>query len=316
VKADRYRRSPSTFTRTVALLLAGLLVAASVPVAGQTITFGAKRKDAYSFFFKGLAWALAVQVAKVQKRFKKDRRALRTVPGPDGQPAYSQQEVAGLIARTGEDLDQAIERVRESGMEPLRAWAAEEVRRIQEELAASSGQSAAAFPRRATPRVAAVVASLGGLPLPGLPGVNAAAPRQDTMTAEKSNLLLDQVGEVVGRIFLLAKKDDLEVNLWVGSTPAPQAQFRFWPQGKVKGSAPAAIVIQTASKREHVLRGLYSYRATWGEGPVTEFIAYPNAADAPDNSERLDLVGDSSFFCCRFNKQYCHHVANEKECRP
>ena len=63
---------------------------------------------------KKLAQALALQVGEVQKRFGKNRRALRTVPGPGGKPAYLRQEVAGLIARTGEDLDQAIEKVQPS----------------------------------------------------------------------------------------------------------------------------------------------------------------------------------------------------------
>jgi hypothetical protein len=124
------------------------------------------------------------------------------------------------------------------------------------------------------------------------------------------------VGEVVGRIFFLAERDDLEVELWVGSMPAPQATFRFWPQGKVKGSTPAPTILRTNGKREHVLRGLYSYRAAWAKGRVTELVEYPNPAGAPLASERLDLVSGSSFFCCRFSEQYCHHVANEKECRP
>ncbi len=121
---------------------------------------------------------------------------------------------------------------------------------------------------------------------------------------------------MVSRILFLAEHDDLEVKLWVGSTPAP-ATFRFWPQGKVKGAAPAPFILETNGKRERVLRGLYSYQAAWAKGAVTELVAYPSPAGAlADRSEQLDLVNGSSFFCCRFNKQYCHHVANEKECRP
>lgn len=308
MKTDRFS---SASTRAAAVLLACLLFA--VDAAGQTISLRFKRKAApkeasLGVAAAGLAAALARQVAEVRKKFDKNRRALRTVPGPGGAPAYPRQEVAGLIARTEEDLDQAIERVREPGLEALRAWSAEELRRIREELVAPSGQTTA------LPRAVARVASLGGLPGPA--SVIAAAPQQETIPAETSNRLLDQVGEVVGRIFFLAEKDDLEVDLWVGSTPAPQATFRFWSQGKVKGVPPAPTIIRTNGKRDRVLRGLYFYKAAWDKGAVTELVQYPNPAGAPLASERLDLVNGSSFFCCRFGEQYCLHVASEKECRP
>lgn len=308
MKTDRFS---SASTRAAAVLLAGLLFAAGLPAAGQTITFRLGKKEAS----KGVAVALARQVGEVQKRFGKNRRALRTVRGPGGEPAYSRQEVAGLIASTEKDLDQAIKKVGEPGLEALSAWSAEELRRIQEEVAVPSGQTAALPLGLSSPRAVARVASLGGLP--GVASVSAAAPRQETIAAEKSNRLLDQVGEVVGRIFLLAEKDDLEVKLWVGSTPAPQATFRFWSQGKIKGATPAPIIVRTNGTRDHVLRGLYSYKAAWDQGAVTELVAYPSSAGAPvDRSEQLDLVNGSSFFCCRFSEQYCHHVSDEKECRP
>jgi hypothetical protein len=173
------------------------------------------------------------------------------------------------------------------------------------------------LPGLSTPRAVAVVASLRWLALPGLERVNAAAPQQGTINAERTNQLLDQLGAVVGRIFFLAKRDDLEVKLWVGSTPAPKATFRFWSAGQVKGSAPAPTIIQTNGKRDRVLRGLYAYHASSGKGPVTQLIRYPNTTGAPaDASEPLDLVNDTSFFCCQFEDGYCRHVAKEKECRP
>src|SRR4029079_9049932 len=141
---------------------------------------------------KTLAKALALQVGQVQTRFDENRRALHPVRSQGGQTAYPHQEVTGLIARTREDLDQAMTRVRESGLEPLRAWSAEELLRVKD-----------------------------------------AAPQEGMITAEQANRLLDQVGEVVGRILFLAAHDDLEVTLWVGSTPAPHATFSFWPQGKI-----------------------------------------------------------------------------------
>ena len=301
MKSDRFS---SASLRAAAALLAGLLLAASLPAAGQ-ITFSFKKKTSVKVSSEGVAAALARQVAEVRKGFDKNRRALRAVPGPGGEAVYPRTEVAGLIARTETDLDQAIERVGEPGLDALRAWSAEEFRRLQGELAAPSGQTAS------LPRAVARVASLGGPE-----SVGAATSQQASIAAEKSDRLLDQVGEVVGRIFFLAKRDDLEVELWVGSTPAPKVTFSFWSQGKIRGAAPAPTLVQTNGKRGHVLRGLYSYKAAWAKGAVTELVAYPNPAGAPLASERLDLVSGSSFFCCRFNEQFCHHVASEKECRP
>jgi hypothetical protein len=308
VKTDR---SSSASTRAAAVVLAGLLLAAGA--AGQSITFSFKRKSTAKVTTEGVAAVLARQVGEVRNRFDKDRRALRTVPGPGGEPAYPREEVAGLIARTEKDLDQAIEQVGEPGLDALRAWSAEELRRVREELAPPPGQTASS-PKFFSPRAVARIASLGGLPEP--PGVVAASAQPETIAAGTSESLLDWVGEVVGRIFFLAEKDDLEVDLWVGSTPAP-ATFRFWSQGKIRGAAPAPRIIETNGRRERVLRGLYVYRAAWTRGAVTELVEYPApAGTAADQSERLDLVNGSSFFCCRFSGQYCRHVASEKECRP
>lgn len=295
---------------------AGLLLAAGLPAAGQIQIRIPGGTFSFESDSKKLAKALAVQVGEVKESFDTNRRALQTVPGPGGVPAYPRQEVAGLIDDTEKDLDQAIERVGED-LEPLQAWAAEELRGIREQLSGPPGQTAAWLP--GLPRIAARVASLGRLPLPALASGSAAAPRQETIPAGKSNQLLDQVGEVVGRIFFLAERNDLEVKLWVGSTPASKATFSFWPKGKVKGTAPASRIIRTNGKRDHVLRGLYEYSAGLSQGAVTELVRYPSPAGAPaarTTSERLDLVNGSSFFCCRFSEQYCHHVANEKECRP
>lgn len=284
------------------ILLAGLL-AAGLPAAGQfTLSFGGT-KVTLDRPSRQLARDLAREVDEVQGRFDEDRRALHAVPGADGKPAYLREEVTGLIARTGKELDQAIERVGESDLSPLQAWSEEEIRRIQEEIGALSAAAAL------SPRAVAIVASLGA-------SAAAAAPRQETISAETANGLLDQVGAVASRIFFLAERDDLEVELWVGSSPAPKATFRFWSQGKVKGSTPAPTIVQTNGKRKRVLRGLYAYQAAWAKGAVTELVAYPSPAAAALASERLDLVNGSSYFCCQFNEAYCHHVDDEKECRP
>jgi hypothetical protein len=319
VKTDRF------FTRAAAVLLAGLLLAAGQPTAGRTITYHFGTSKARVNPFQILAGVLALQIGVVQKRFDKNRRALQIVRGPDGQPAYLRQEVAGLIAHTGEDLDQAIENVKPSDLEPLQAWAIDQLGRIQGDLAAAPEQKTAALPSGLfTPHAVALVASFRGFPLlalakpkaaakPAKP--KAAAPQPDTVAAEKTDNLLDQVGKVVGRIFFLADHNDLEVKLWVGST-APHATFSFWPQGRIKGSPPSPTTIRTDGKHDHVVRGLYVYRAAWTKGAVTELIEYPKpAGTSVAMSERLDLVNGSGFFCCRFDEQYCQGVANEKECR-
>ena len=311
MKTDRFSAK-----RAAAVLLAGLLLAAGQPTTGQTFSFPLRRSKVRVNPLQILAGALALQIGVVQKRFDKNRHALQIVRDPDGRPAYLRQEVAGLIVRTGEDLDQSIEKIQPSTLDPLQAWAIDQLGRIQGELAGPPAQKTAALPSGLfTPRAVAVVASLERLSLPRLASAKAAAPEQDTISAEKTDSLLDQVGKVVGRIFFLADHKDLEVKLWVGST-APHATFSFWSQGRIKGSPPAPTTIRTDGKRDHVVRGLYVYRAAWTKGAVTELIEYPKpAGTSVAMSERLDLVNGSGFFCCRFDEQYCHGVANEKECR-
>jgi hypothetical protein len=318
-------RSSSPATRVAAAVLAGFLLAAGQHAAGQSFRFRLKgptinREDSS----KQLAMALAGQVKEVQKRFGENRRALHTVQGPGGKPVYLRKDVSDLIARTGEDLGHAIEQVRASGMEPLLAWSDDELRRIQGGLGAAPVRTAASFqgrsplPGRAP---AAVFASLGR-PAPPKPKSRpgpAPAPVQETVAAETSDALLDQVGAIVGRLFFLAERNDLEVRLWVGSAPVARATFRFWAAGKLDGATPAPAIIRTDGKRDRVLRGLYNYSAAWTKGPVTELIQYPSPAGASAvqlESERLNLVNGSSFFCCQFDEKYCGHVSNEKECRP
>lgn len=323
MKTDRF--SPAS-VRIAAVVLAGLLLLASQPAAGQIVfRLGKPGADREAASMR-LALVLAATVGRVQERFDKNRSELRTVKGPDGKPAYLREEVAGLIARTGEDLGQAILQARKSGMEPLRAWSDEEIRLLQEKLAAlaavAPGRAAASSPGLFPPRAGApvaVFASLERFSLPRLARAGTAAPRQETVATGPSDRLLDQLGSVVGRLVLLAERKDLEVKLWVGSPPARHAKFSFWPQGKIQGSAPKPIIIRTDGERDRVLRGLYAYRAAWTRGRVTELVQYPLPAGSPgarDASERLDLVNDTSFFCCRFDEKYCHHVDDEKACRP
>jgi len=319
MKTDRF--SSASIPKTGGLLV-GLLFVAGVAAAGVSIQVGPFTAEfGRDHPTKKLAAALTPQVAEVQKRFGESRRALRTVPDPDGKPAYLRKDVVELTARTGEDLAKAIENVGPE-LRPLEDWSAEELARIQAEIGTLPGPKTAAFSSGPFPPYAvAVVASLSSPAKHAKPKAVApkvVVPPPDTVPTEKSNSLLDEIGEVVSRIFVLASTDDLEVKLWVGSTPATKATFSFQSQGKIQGSTPASTIVQTNGKKDHVVRGLYAYRAALAKGAVTEVVTYPNpaGASATQKSERLDLVKGSSFFCCQFKEGYCHHVDNEKECRP
>jgi hypothetical protein len=321
LKTDRFSAKP---IRAAAILLSTLLLAPDlyaqrgIRLWRLNINFDSPSKK--------WADALAPQVQEVQNRFDASRRALRPLQDPGGKPAYQRKDVADLIAHTGKDLDDAIVKVQPSGLQPLRDWAAEEVARIQAELGALPGPKTAAFHSgRSTPRAIARAANPGKPPKPASP--KPAAPPQDTVPAEKSNSLLDELGKVVSQIFTLASHDDLEVKLWAGSTET-NTTLSFWPMGQIKGAAPSPFTIQTNGTRDHVIRGLYSYKAVWqalgqgklkrGQGAAEWIIQYPNPANTPSASipsERLDLVKGSPFFCCQFQEGYCHHVDNEKQCR-
>jgi len=305
-------------------LVAGLLLAV-IPAVGQRITRHFP-VDPAKVKAKEMADALAPQVEQVKKDFDTKRQSLHTVPGPDGKPAFLRKDVANVITQTGKELDQAIIKVQPSDLAPLQAWSAEELAQIQAKLGALPGPKTAAFSSRPfTPYAVAVFASLNSPPkhakpkqkTPKAAAPKPVAPPPDTVPAEKSNSILDEVGEVVSRIFTLASTNNLEVKLWVGST-APHTMFSFWSQGQTTEATPAPKIIRTDGKLDHVIRGFYLYRAAWTKGAVTQSIQYPNpdgtpAAQTP--SERLDLVKGSRYFCCRFDQSYCHHVDNEKDCR-
>ncbi|HEY2736885.1 MAG TPA: hypothetical protein VGK45_00685 [Thermoanaerobaculia bacterium] len=310
MKTDRW------LTRAAAVALAGLLMlAAGSPAAGQiTFKYHLGKSTARESSTKELAMNLAAQMQAVQETFIKNRNLLHLMT-VHGKSVYLHQEVAELIAHTGEDLDKAIDHVQPTEMAPLRAWAANAIQGVEDQLT-PPGQTAAAFHGVSTPRAVAVVASLGGLSPSWLASVSA-GPQQDTVPADTSNGLLDQVGNVISRIFFLASHDDLVVKVWVGSTAA-HSTFSFWPQGRITGTTPAAKIIRTDGTQT-VLRGLYAYKVTHTDGAVTEFVQFPNpagASPAQTPSEQLDLVNGSSFFCCRFNESYCHHVDNSSDCQP
>lgn len=320
MKTDRFS---SASIRMIGALLIGLLLVAGVATAGVSIHVGPFTAEfGRDHPTKKLAEALTPKVKEVRKRFEESRRALTTVQGTDGKPAYLRKDVEELTARTGEDLNKAIENVGPE-LRPLENWSADELARIKAEIGTLPGPKTAAFSYgSSTPYAAAVVASMSSPAKHAKPKAVApkvvVPPPPDSVPAEKSNSILDEVEEVVSQIFTLASTDDLEVTLWVGST-APHTAFSFWSQGQITGDAPAPHTLRTDGKLDHVIRGFYLYRAAWTQGAVTQSIQYPNPAGTPaaqTPSERLDLVKGSRFFCCRFNEQYCHHVNNEKDCRP
>jgi hypothetical protein len=333
--------------RFAAVLLAGLL-APGLPAASKTPSKVFKyrigknhevekvEEKAEKVAAGALAQALAKQVKQVHERFTANRKALQILGGRGNVPGYLPNEVTGLIGDTHKDLDQAIQNVKPSGSEPLRAWVDDEFQQIQGKIP-PPGRTAS-LPGPSAPRAVAVFASLRGFGLPVLastkppkptprkskpapPKPKSAPPKTpqpakpQTIPVAMADRLLDQVEEVVNRIFVLADHDDLEVNLWVGSTPARKAKFSFWPQGNFKGSTPAPKIIKTDGKQDHILRGLYAYQVDLGvRKGVIQTIKYPDPA-APLASERLDLVKGSRFFCCQFKESYCHHVNDEKDCR-
>jgi hypothetical protein len=283
-----------------------------------------------------LAQAIAKQVKQVDETFAKNRSTLRIVHGLGNASGYLPNEVTGLISDTHKDLDQAIQSVQPSGSEPLLAWVDDQFQQIQEKIPPPG--PTASLPGSSAPRGVAMFASLRGFGLPMLavakPPKRAPAkpkpippkpkpappkapqpPKPQTIPVATADRLLDQVAEVVRQIFVLADHDDLEVSLWVGSTPAQKAKFIFWSQGNFKGATPAPRIIKTDGQQDHVLRGLYFYEADLGivKGAVTQKIKYDPTA--PLATERLDLVKGSRFFCCQFKEAYCHHVENEKDCR-
>ncbi|HEX3532007.1 MAG TPA: hypothetical protein VH988_33530 [Thermoanaerobaculia bacterium] len=311
-------RFPAVCTQVASILLANLFFAASLDASGHTIHIG---RLALGFGLdsstKELSQALTPKVEAVRTKLSESRHALHTLNGPGSVPAHPVQEVNDLVTRTGTDLDEAIEQVGAPELAGLRAWSADKLRSIQEQLKALPVQTAVAFPGFSNPRAIALVANLKSRPLPAKAGSAAPKTMTKTVPADVSDRLLDKLGDVVDRIFFLASHDDLEVKLWVGSTPAQKVDFRFWTQGQIKGSAPEPVTIRTNGKKEHILRGLYSYLATLPQKSGSHLIAYPSQAGAPAGglaSEQLDLVTGSNFFCCHFDDGYCQHVADEKEC--
>ncbi len=326
-----------------AILLAGfILLMTGLSTAGEEYKydFGQDHKVRKVKVENGTAgvWtqALAKETEQVQEKFAASRKALQILYEPGEAPAYLSNDVTKLVVDTRKDLDNAIQKVQPSGSDPLVAWVNDQFQQIQRKMPAPP-VPIVSLPDPFAPRGVAVFASFRGFgqlvfasakppkptprkskPAPpkpkSAPPKATAPPKPQTIPVATADRFLDQVEKVVSQIFVLADHDDLEVNLWVGSTPARKAKFIFWPQGNLKGATLAPKIIKTNGREEHVLRGLYVYEADLGMGKgVIQQIKYPSST-APLENERLDLVNGSRFFCCQFNESYCHHVANEKEC--
>jgi len=313
----KMHRFPAVCIQVASILLASLFFAASLEAGGHNLHIGRLTLGfGLDSSTQELSKALTPKIEAVKTKLSENRHALHTQNGPGNVPAHPVQEVSDLINRTGTDLDKAIEQVGAPELAGLRAWSADKLRNIQEQLKALPVQTAVSTSGVSSPRAIALVANKSR-PLPAKAG--SAAPKETTKTvpADVSDRLLDKLGEVVDHLFFLASHDDLEVRLWVGSTPAQKATFNFWTQGQINGASPEPVIIKTNGKKEHVLRGLYSYLATLPKGSGSQLIAYPKQAGNPAAgvaSEQLDLVTGSSFFCCHFDDGYCQHVADEKEC--
>lgn len=313
----------SAVSRVGAASLISLLLAGSPPVAGQI---------QINFKFGGgsskLSKHLAQEMDLVRKKFSEDRAALPIVPGPGGVPAHPRQAVVDLVNSAERELDHAVEQVKEPRLAGLTAWGDEQIENSRRQLERPATVAAATF---SGPRPVAMFASFAGAkhgprtPPKAGPPLPPAPPKPDPLEATtvgttETQQILGQVEKVIERIFALADKDDLEVKLWVGSTPAEHAIFRFWPKSTAQGAPPTPTIIKTDGWEKHVLRGLYDYKAsaTLGSKAVTAFLESGpgQAGSAPSlASEKLDLVNGSSFFCCRFDDNYCHHVDDPKECQ-
>ncbi len=321
-KPDRFAAAAGALAIAISLVP---LCLAGTPAAALKLGFSISLGERHA----SLAGRVAKEVGAVRGRFVDGRRALTAVAGPGGRPAYRGRDVAALVDATQGDLDRALASVGEPALAPLRGWAADELLRVRGALAPAGVQAAAL----AAPRPVAVVAGLWPLASSQIPAPTAAqAPPPSAAEAERSGQALDRVERLLGRLFTLASNDDLEVELWVGSTPAERATFRFWPQGYVGGAPPPPAIVKTDGKRKKVVRGLYAYSAALDGAPPIEYpaagagagvgsasAARPVRLDAAANpaaaTERLDLVNGSPFFCCEFAERYCHHVDAASDCQ-
>jgi len=314
MKTDRFFSLLRSLRRRAALLgLAGLLLLAAHPAAARKFGVGIGPGGIVVQFGKHgsktakVAAALAQEVAAVQQRFDQGRQALPTVQGKDGAPAHPRQSVVDLIDSTARDLDQSIERIQEPDLAALSTWAAEEIRRVRGQFEPAPTARAAAS--SLGPQAVAVVASLGAYPVPASAPPKSAPAKPATISTERAGQLLDQVGEVIGRLFFLAKNDDLEVKLWVGNTSRQSATFSFWPRAVVKGFPATPTTFEIAGKRDHVMRGLYNYKVS------SRVAAVGGSVVESFQDAGMDLVNGSSFLCCRFETKSCSHVDSENECR-
>lgn len=313
-------------------LLAALLGLAGAPVSGQieiSFKFGGGKEK--------LAKNLAQAVSQVRLKFGADRLALPLVKGVGGAPAYSRQAVLDLVDSTAKELDHAVERVKEPNLAGLESWARNQIESSRKALEKPAGSGETGKPsgtaELAEPRGGVVFAAFrsGGKPKtpPRKPAPKAAPPappappqpdplEATTVPVAESNSVLDQVGRVIERLFVLADTNDLEVELWVGSTPRDQADFSFSAQSAAKGAPLKPTTLRTNGSRKHVLRGLYKYRASLSKGSkaVKEILESGQRSDGGMQSDPLDLVDGSRFFCCRFDDNYCHHVDDPKQCQP
>jgi hypothetical protein len=236
---------------------------------------------------------LAEGVKEVQRQFEDGRKGLHPYKATGGEPLYAREEVTGLVDATAKDLDQAIKRVDEPGLDGLRAWAAVEFEEIQSQV---RGAPANAW-LRAEPYPVARVASLApfslraveGLEPRGAPGDGAKPGHQGDLPKGFVERVLAGVSDTLGAIFVLAKTSDLQIDVEVSIRPVQGDDLVVYlrsapdekPQKRKQAYHP------TNGFLRNLWRGIYFYRL---ERPHYPKLACPVDGRQDGDDCYLDLV--------------------------
>jgi hypothetical protein len=244
-----------------------------------------------------VARRLAKGVKKVQKRFEKETKRLPVEKDSGGEPLYGRQVVTNLIADTAKDLDQAIKGTGEPGLGALGDWAAAELQNIQGDLA----QPASAAVKHVGPRAVARLASLAPFfwrgeeePARGERGAEEERASQAGSATEVVGAgSLEKVRSVLETIFVLAKNEDLKIDVEVTILPQQEDDLVLFPPSQLRQANAGAT--PTRGRILSLWRGIYLYRL--------ERAPYP-ALLCPKKGERdwvvckLDLVRSNGPILC------------------
>ena len=191
------------------LLLLGLALSTPAPSSAQIPRGRAMVRASL------VARSLAREIKKVQKRFEKNSDALEDIEGPGGAPAYERSEVSELLDLTEEGLLQAIDKVgkrmKDSVLISMEEWVREEFRILREELDSATGPVLVDMGRQ--PRVVAVLASLGPVPVTDEAGTQA------KQGCGPDGSLLARIAWHIYRLFFLSKEEMLRMYIEAHSLP-------------------------------------------------------------------------------------------------